>query len=42
MHYVALATDYAGVIAQGRVVDAETWKFHRRQRDFSRWIGPSI
>jgi len=26
----------------GAGVDAETWEFHRRQGDFSRWIGLSI
>ncbi len=36
------ATNLVMFVEIGAGVDAETWEFHRRQGDFSRWIGLSI
>ncbi len=36
------ATNLVMFVEIGAGVDAETWEFHRRQGDFSRWVGLSI
>ena len=36
------ATNLVMFVQIGAGVDGETWEFHRRQGDFSRWIGLSI